>query len=61
VASLAVGLSLAIPALAGMGRQGPEERQAVTDYRQAAQPPAPVERPQSTARGVQLPILSFSF
>lgn len=61
LASVGVGLALAIPGLVSMGKPGPEERQAVSDYRQAAQPPPPVERPQTGARGVQLTLLSFSF
>lgn len=62
VASLGVGLGIAIPGLVSLGRQSSTELQASAEYRQQPLPTPATDRPSPTsARGAVLPLLSFSF
>jgi hypothetical protein len=63
LAATAVGLAVAIPGLVSMGRQGPDELQAIAEYRQQ-QPlptPAPTRPSPTTAQRLSMPLLSFTF
>jgi len=63
LASIGVGLAIAIPGLRDMNREGPEERQAVKAYWATPAAPVPaVERPAPGAgRAVSLPLFAGSF
>lgn len=63
LAATGVGLAIAIPGLVSMGRAGPDELQAIAEYRQQQPlPTPPASRPSPTsARSPMLPLLSFTF
>lgn len=63
LAATGVGLAIAIPGLVSMGRAGPDELQAIAEYRQQQPLPSPpANRPSPTsARSPMLPLLSFTF
>jgi hypothetical protein len=63
LAATGVGLAIAIPGLVSMGRAGPDELQAIAEYRQQQPLPTPAPtRPSPTSmQGPVMPLLSFTF